>query len=596
MLERIAAITSTDTKTADEAHEKERIEDELRRLKAPLLATCDHAVTPPVGPDAGRAFHWQIEYPERFLSPDGTPLTDGGFDAVVGNPPYVRIQEMGRDVAGYCRQHYQTAVGAFDAYIVFIERGVGLLRSHGRLGYIAPSAFLKLEYGARLRGYLAEGRLVESITDFGHAQVFEGSTNYTCILVLGRDGADTFEFDTMAGGSPDVRRALASRSPQPTMRYSAGTFGTAPWILIPNDERQILDAMQSAGSSLADATRQIFQGLITGADPIYIVEDRGMRDGKRRVATKQGVELDLEPDLLHPLASGLDVERYALRTLNSLLLFPYRRVQEKMRLLTEEEMRALPHTWEYLAAHEAELRSREGGKMDDEGWWAFGRTQSLGLHDQAKLGVAATVKRLEVAADAAGGVYFHNVRVNGILPLADGPSLFELVAVLNSRAVDYVFRRGAAPLQNGFYTANKQFISWLPIPRELSPEIERAGARLHELAVDLEQERSGFIAWLSSVIGVRTGELSGSRALHDFAATGVDGVLAVLDKNASRLTIDPRRRVDRERISGELGVSAAKIAEMHSELVRVERSVDDEVYEAFGLTADERVRIEGEYA
>ncbi|MGH2904080.1 MAG: Eco57I restriction-modification methylase domain-containing protein [Solirubrobacteraceae bacterium] len=201
MLDRIGAITSTDTATGQQAHEKERIQGELEALRAPLLSICDEAVVPPVGPGAGRPLHWQIEYPERFLDPRGAPLPDGGFDAVIGNPPYVRIQELGRDVAEYCRQHYDTATGAFDAYVPFIERGVSLLRPHGRLGFIVPNTFLKLDYGARLRARLAERRLVEEFVDFGDAQMFEAATNYTCIVVLEREGDDDLNYVAIHGSS-----------------------------------------------------------------------------------------------------------------------------------------------------------------------------------------------------------------------------------------------------------------------------------------------------------------------------------------------------------------------------------------------------------
>jgi hypothetical protein len=437
--------------------------------------------------------------------------------------------------------------------------------------------------------------LVEEIIDFGHAQVFEAATNYTCIVVLEREGDNDLGYVAVHGSSDEVRRTVATHALPAAEHYRASELGEAPWILLPGDERQILDTMREAGPPLSDATRQIFQGLITSADPIYIVEDRGTRGARRVVTTKAGTELELEPDLLHPLASGSDVERYALRTLNSLLLFPYRRDKDKMRLLTEEELQTLPLTWEYLCANEVELRRREKGKMDHDGWWAFGRTQSLGLHGQPKLGVAATVKRLEVAADPAGAAYFHNVRVNGILPRDDGPSLPVLTAVLNSRAIDFAFRRGAAPLQNGFYTANKQFIAWLPVSTKLPSDLEVAGTRLHELVALAEAERSGFLDWLSSIIGARPRDLAGAEALTNYSQTGLDGVLAVLDKNASRLTIDPRRRAERERIGQELTESTRRITDLDAERTLLERDVDAAVYDAYGLSAAQQARIASEY-
>jgi hypothetical protein len=170
-----------------------------------------------------------------------------------------------------------------------------------------------------------------------------------------------------------------------------------------------------------------------------------------------------------------------------------------------------------------------------------------------------------------------------------------LVAVLNSRAVDFAFRRGAAPLQNGFYTANRQFIAWLPVPGESQDELEPTGARLHELAAETETERRSFLDWLASIIGIRADDLAGVHALLDYPRTGLDGVLAVLDRNAGRLTVDPRHRGERESIAKEMQGSTARIAEFDAERERLEHRVDEAVYDAYGLSAAQRARIDGEY-
>ncbi len=595
MLDQVAKLARTYALTGDQAHEKERLAGELDALRDPLLADCDAAVDPPVGAGAGRPFHWELEFPSRFLDEHGRLRGDAGFDAVIGNPPYVRIQELGRDVAAHCRARYATAYGSFDAYVPFIERGLTLLRGGGRLGFIVPSTFLKLDYGRRLRARLAHDQAVETIVDFGHAQIFEGATNYTCVLILDRAGVPELSFTGVTGTSAEVRRAVASRELPEPERYTTVELGSDPWLLVDPRTRAIIDAMRRAGPPLLSATRQIFQGLITGADPIYILKDVGVRDGRRVVVDRQGRELELEPDLLHPLASGSDVERYALRTLRTLLLFPYRRRDGRMQLLSEEELRALPLTWRYLQLHESELRARERGRMDHDGWWAFGRTQSLDLHERPKLGVAATVQRLEIAADPTGAAYFHNVRVNGILPRDGPPGLFALLAVLSSRPVDFAFRRGAAPLQNGFFTANKQFISWLPVPEPCPPELASYGERLYELAAAVEQERATFLSWLASVCGTPLSALDGWTRIEDYARQGRAVALDVLDANARRLKIDPRSRAHRERIGGEMDISAARIAEHQAQLERLEHDVEVVVADAYGLTRRQRAYVDFEY-
>jgi len=595
MLDQIAAVARIDARTGKEAHRKEQIAAETETLREPLRDECDAAVAPPVTAAAGRPLHWAIEFPERFLRADGRLRPDGGFDAVIGNPPYVRIQELGRDVAAHCRERFATAYGSFDAYVPFIERGLQLLQRTGRLGFIVPSTFLKLDYGTRLRALLSRKALVELLIDFGHGQVFEGATNYTCILVLDKSGHDELTYTSVEGTSAQVRHALASRVLLAPEKYDSAELGSTPWILTPAAERRILTTMRAGRPRLTEVTGQIFQGLITSADPIYILEERGRRDGLRVVRTRDGNEYELEPDLLHPLASGPDVERYVLRRLRSVLLFPYVRSAGTMRAMTEEELAALPRTWAYLQEHEATLRARERGRMDRASWWEFGRTQNLDLHDCSKLGVAATVRRLEVAADLEGAAYFHNVRVNGILPSDDGPPLEAIVALLNAQAVDFAFRRGAAPLQNGYFTANKQFIAWLPVPDPLPAELAADGRRLHELASGIEAERSGCLEWLSSLIGVELRALSGAQRVLTYAENGPDGALATLDAHADALSVDPHARATRDQITAELSASAERIAELAQDLRRLEQHVDAVAFDAYGLTTAQRSYIEREY-
>ncbi len=231
--------------------------------------------------------------------------------------------------------------------------------------------------------------------------------------------------------------------------------------------------------------------------------------------------------------------------------------------------------------------------MDHDGWWAYVYPKSLDLQDRPKLAVPRLCRRLRAAVDLDGSVYFDNVDVNGIIARDD--QLLGIAALLNSRPLDFMFRRGSVPFQNDFFSANKQFISWLPISTELPDDLETAGTRLHEIVALAEGERSGFLDWLSSVIGARVRDLAGVEVLTNYSQTGLDGVLAVLDKNASRLTIDPRRRAERERIGRELTESTGRITDLDAERALLERDVDAAVYDAYGLSAAQQARVASEY-
>src|SRR5690606_14472528 len=109
-------------------------------------------------------------------------------------------------------------------------------------------------------------------------------------------------------------------------------------------------------------------------------------------------------------------------------------------------------------------RAREGGKVDNEQWYQFGRNQGLDEQTTKKLLVAQTVPSLRVCPDEKGEFYVNNVRVNGIIP-ANEDDFWYLLGVLNSRVADWVFRRIAKPKDGGYFEANKQFIAPLPVPK-----------------------------------------------------------------------------------------------------------------------------------
>ncbi|MBE2240502.1 MAG: Eco57I restriction-modification methylase domain-containing protein, partial [Caldilineaceae bacterium] len=135
-------------------------------------------------------FDWQAAFPQVFAQ--------GGFDGIVGNPPYVRIQAMKEwaplEVEYYKRRYRAAGQGNYDLYVVFVEKGLELLNAAGRLGFILPHKFFNAKYGAPLRQVIAAGQHLEEIVHFGDQQVFAGVTTYTCLLFLSKAAQAEFRF------------------------------------------------------------------------------------------------------------------------------------------------------------------------------------------------------------------------------------------------------------------------------------------------------------------------------------------------------------------------------------------------------------------
>lgn len=129
------------------------------------------------------AFHWDLAFPEVFADGDG-PTAGGGFDAVIGNPPYVR-QETITAHKRYLKGHYRAFDAVADLYVYFYERGFDLLRPGGRLGYIVSNKWMKAGYGEPLRRLFGSESWVEEVVDLGHnREVFPDADVFPCLLTV----------------------------------------------------------------------------------------------------------------------------------------------------------------------------------------------------------------------------------------------------------------------------------------------------------------------------------------------------------------------------------------------------------------------------
>jgi hypothetical protein len=433
-------------------------------------------------------FDWRVEFADVFKS--------GGFDVVLGNPPYIRIQTMQdtqpQEVEFFSRAYRAASRGNYDIYVVFVERGLSLLNQRGRLGFILPHKFFNAQYGAALRGLIAAGRHLAHVVHFGAQQVFAGATTYTCLMFLDKAGAEAchvvkvddlngwrgenkgFSDDAPAAAAPGrVREAAAVyrvRRPQNTRAGSEGhvsakTITASEWNFVVGAGAQLVERL-TALTKLGDMA-DIFVGLQTSADDVLIMNL--VSEGARtlRLHSKAlGVDCTLEKGLFHPLVSGTDVRSYAALPSRQYILFPYEVADEEVRLIPFDEIeKRFPKTADYLLQNKKTLEAREKGKFKGAEWHRFGRSQNLGIQNRIKLCVPRLVDRLCAGFDADGSHFLDNVDVGGVTlqPAYSRYDLRYLLGLLNSKLLAWFFPHVSAPFRGGWMSANRQFLSQLPI-------------------------------------------------------------------------------------------------------------------------------------
>uniref|UniRef100_UPI0015BDE078 Eco57I restriction-modification methylase domain-containing protein n=1 Tax=uncultured Treponema sp. TaxID=162155 RepID=UPI0015BDE078 len=139
-----------------------------------------------------KAFNWEKEFPEVFCRSEGNK---GGFDVVIGNPPYVPTEFISTEDKSFYEMNYKSAFGRINLYPIFYERGIKLLKNNGLLGFITPYTILKNQYYIEARKYILENTSIKNLVDFANVPVFADATVDSIIFVLEKGNTETNQFN-----------------------------------------------------------------------------------------------------------------------------------------------------------------------------------------------------------------------------------------------------------------------------------------------------------------------------------------------------------------------------------------------------------------
>ena len=394
------------------------------------------------------AFEWRENFPQILDE-------EGGFDAVIGNPPYVRQEVLGQEFKKYAAPRYKVYHGVADLFAYFIERGLSLLKPKGRFCYIVANRWLRANYGAPLREFLRERAEIEGIVDFGELPVFRGAATFPCIVSLRRPAGQRkvtrqqFDFAAITrldfdGLDKEIEREKRSMD-------SRAIHGNV-WTLTGLGVLGVFEKMRKSSVPL-ERVYKVRRGLVIGRNDIFVVDDvtrRRLIRGNRKSA-----------DLIKPVAVGDDVRGYApLPRGKWLICIPRGFTNEKRgkmraRAFMEAEHPAL---MEYLRPFEAPAKKRV-----DKGdyWWEL---RACNYYDEmagAKIIYPDISKDRRATLDERG-VYLTNTAY--FIPSSD----LVLLAILNSRLAFHWMKRHASVLGNadagGRIRWFRQNVSQFPIP------------------------------------------------------------------------------------------------------------------------------------
>ena len=598
-------------------------------------------------------FHWEFEFPEVFFPPAGSPRrSNPGFDAVIGNPPYVRQEQLTANKEFLKKAYEDVYAGKADLYTYFFARGLSVLREGGRLGFISSRQFVRAEYGKGLRKLLA-GRRIEELVDFGENPVFDDASTFPAIFIV-QNAEPAYpvrfakvskrDFEELMKAPYETRAEVLKKIVKKNAELlDKDAFSPEGWTLASTEENAILRKMEKAGVPLGEYVGDIYYGVKTGFNKAFFIDE----------ATRNRLinEDPKSAELIKPLLVGDDVRHYYVRWPRRYLIlipsssdFDGEKGEELARVLgipphpwrdaaSEEEAQRIfkenyPAIFEHLSRYEERLRKRQ-----DQGrwWWELRPCSYYPLFEQPKIVYPVIAKYPRFYLDEKS--FF----INDKLFLIPGANWY-LLAVLNSQAAFNALKLKLSSLgdadEGGRLELRAVHIQHLPIPAvEVSSDedawswlrkaYEEAGAgdlqsslfpkvvqtletghpdqvaaflgflarkmqHMHEERLEIEDS---WTSWVEKEFGgaKKLGkEWLRERWVQDGLEGGVEAVLEHFQEKRIRTTPQSLRALRKHTEK-----ALEELRPLYHRIQATDRLIDQIVYRLYGLTEDEIAIVEG---
>lgn len=432
---------------------------------------------------ATNAFDYRTAFSDVFIR--------GGFDYVIGNPPYVEVKNYNTALpcmSTYIKQRYGSSRnGKIDLAIPFIERGIELLNEHGSLGYIIQKRFFKTEYGKGIRKLLSNGRLLRTVYDYVETDLFEDRITYVAIVVCDKSTTEeeSIKYVSSANGK--------------CVDINKNTITETPWIFENYQTNELRTRLAKELGTLGEVCNIKVGVQVLWDDAFHIVVDHIDKDyiyGNTAICEN----LKVERGACRVLLCNERFVPLSVRKDTTYILFPYDVVDGKVQpiLFSDYESR-YPFAGRYLRENRAVIEKNVQTLPDrlpsldrDENWHLFTRVNN---HNAVykKLCIPMTSQNPQAAVVMQEDAYCDNANMFFVqIPEVTCDKLYAMAAVINSTPFAYFAKSLANPQQGGFYKFNKQFLDPVPFPCKEFLAFSDRMQRLAALARRIEETNTAI--------------------------------------------------------------------------------------------------------
>jgi len=400
-------------------------------------------------------------------------MDKGGFDLIIGNPPYLRVQGINKESSNQYKKVFNSATGSYDLYVLFTEKGLELLSKNGILNYIMPHKWINASFGKGLRE-IAKDK-VSNFISFGAYQVFNAST-YTS-LVWWQNNKTTkhlnyIELDKNLDTNKELENYLFNLKDDDYTKIKNSDLTSANWTFTDKQTYEILERLKEQPLRVKDVFEKIFQGLATSKDSVYFLK-KCRYDGElvKAFSDELQKEIIIEKGLTKPLLKGDDVHRYEKISTDKVVIFPYyleiKDEKETAILYTENELEKMfPNGYTYLKQCETILRGREKGRLkNDDFWYKYIYPKNLIQFHYKKLIQPDISLGGNFSYDEAGEFY-QTTTLYGYRKFDKIKESYKFyMSIFNSKLLWWYLTKTGTVLTNNYFRFKPDYLNPFPLPK-----------------------------------------------------------------------------------------------------------------------------------
>ena len=515
---------------------------------------CGNSLIDDVTVAGDKAFNWEKEFKQVFEK--------GGFDAVIGNPPYVR-QELFKEIKPYLEKHYECYNSIADLYTYFIEKGIVLMNINGKFSFILPNKFLKATYGKEVRSVIKKNSQIDLIFDFDDYPVFEDATTYPIIFIFSKNidaNKTTFVYSEI--NKRDSTKNPISRLKEKSVAVSSSSLKDDNWQFQDSSNDSLISKIILGSTKLKDLVDDnIFRGVSTGKNEVFIIN----KEAADKLINENNKEF------IRKIVTGKEVKRYNLNFDNLYLLY----IPWEYDLNFDENIKA------YLLENEKILSDRPEVKEGRFNWWCLSRYGSKNADFLFK------PKIIYPRINNECNFFFDST---GSYSLSDNNFFIStsekyLLPILNSKIIFYFLKSIASTLQGGYLDFRRPYMEIIPIkiPENKQPFIERADL-MHSLKNSLQEIVQKFQRSIERKFNLD----SLPKKLEEWYLLSYSDFIKELAKKKIKLSLS-----DEAEWEEYFNTESKKALELKSKIDSTDKEIDQMVYKLYNLTEEEIKIVEG---